>query len=291
MKNILIFLAGLLFISGCNKKDKDYLFTIKTKFGDMKMVLYDQTPIHKKNFIKLTKQGFYDSLIFHRVINKFMIQSGDPDSKEALAGQKLGNGGPGYTLPSEFIRGIIHEKGAVAAARQGDNINPERESSGSQFYIVQGKRWTEEELRKSRIDYNELYKYFGNLIERSSFRHVKDEVQKLQNEQKVEDLQDLIISMKDTVEMEYDVELDLPLTPKQIETYTTIGGTPHLDGTYTVFGKVIDGLEVIDKIATVPTGSDDRPEENIFLTVEMEEVDRDWIRETYNFSYPDIRSN
>ena len=152
-----------------------------------------------------------------------MIQSGDPDSKGAPANQKLGNGGPGYTLPPEFITDIIHEKGAVAAARQGDNVNPKRESSGSQFYIVQGKIWTDEALKESRINFNELYKYFGNLIERASYKHVKDEVEKLQHEQKVEDLQDLIISMKDTVEMEYDVELDLPLTAKQIKTYTTVG--------------------------------------------------------------------
>jgi cyclophilin family peptidyl-prolyl cis-trans isomerase len=278
----------LLGFQGCNNKEKDYLFTIKTKFGEMKMILYDQTPIHKKNFIELTRKGFYDSLLFHRVINGFMIQSGDPDSRGLLAGEKLGNGGPGYNLQSEFVEGIIHEKGAVAAARQGDNLNPKKESSGSQFYIVQGKIWTEEELRKSRINYDELYKYFGNLIERASFKHVKDEVQLLQHEQKVEDLQDFIVSMKDTIEMEYDVELDLPLTDKQIKTYTTVGGTPHLDGSYTVFGKIIDGLDVIDKIASVTTGPNDRPKENIFLTLKMEEMEREKIEEIYDFKYPEV---
>jgi peptidyl-prolyl cis-trans isomerase B (cyclophilin B) len=290
MKNILIILFSVLVsFQACNNKEKDYLFTIKTTFGDMKMVLYDQTPVHKKNFIELTKKGFYDSLLFHRVINGFMVQSGDPDSRKSLAGEKLGNGGPGYNLPPEFSGEIIHEKGAVAAARQGDNINPKQESSGSQFYIVQGKIWAENELRKSRIKYDELYKYFGNLIERASYKHVKDRVQVLQHEQKVEDLQDLIISMKDTIEMEYDVELDLPLTENQIETYTTVGGTPHLDGSYTVFGKIVDGLDIIDKIASVPTGPNDRPTENIFLTIEMEEMDRDKIVEIYDFKYPETR--
>ncbi|MBR9998690.1 MAG: peptidylprolyl isomerase [Cyclobacteriaceae bacterium] len=287
----LILFSGVLVFQGCDNKKQDYLFTIRTKLGDMKMVLYDQTPVHKKNFIKLTEKGFYDSLIFHRVINGFMIQSGNPESKGSMPNGRLGNGGPGYNLPSEFITDIIHEKGAVAAARQGDNQNPKKESSGSQFYIVQGKIWTEKELRDSRINFDELYKYFENLIERASYKHVQDRVRVLQHEQKVEDLQDLIISMKDTIEMEYDVELDLPLTEQQIETYTTVGGTPHLDGSYTVFGKVIDGLEIIDKIASVPTGPNDRPAENIILTIEMEKMDRDRIEELYDFQYPDISAD
>jgi peptidyl-prolyl cis-trans isomerase B (cyclophilin B) len=283
-----IFLSEFFIFQSCNDTDKDYLFTIKTQYGDMKMILYDQTPLHKKNFIELVKKGFYDSLLFHRVINGFMIQTGDPDSKDTEENEKRGNGGPGYTIPAEFVPGLIHEKGAVAAARQGDNINPKKESSGSQFYIVQGKIWSEEELKNSRVNYNELYGYFNNLIERQSFRHVKDLVTQYQKEQDIQALQDLILNMKDTIEQEYDVELDLPLTPQQIKTYTTIGGTPHLDGAYTVFGKIIDGLEVIDQIASVQTDNNDRPLENIMMTIDMEKLPRNRIEELYDFHYPEM---
>jgi peptidyl-prolyl cis-trans isomerase B (cyclophilin B) len=284
----MIIFTGSSLLQACNDTDKDYLFTIKTQYGDMKMVLYDQTPLHKQNFIELVKKGYYDSLLFHRVIHGFMIQTGDPDSKGTDPNTRLGNGGPGYTIPAEFIPGLIHEKGAVAAARQGDNVNPKKESSGSQFYIVQGKVWSEKELRSSRVNYNELYKYFSNLIERESFKHVKDQVTQYQEEQNMQALQDLILNMKDTLEIEYDVELDLPLTTHQIETYTTLGGTPHLDGTYTVFGKVVDGLGVIDKIASVQTDNNDRPLENIIMTIEMEMLPRKRIEELYDFHYPEI---
>ncbi len=268
----------------------DYLITMETKFGDLKMILYDQTPKHKKNFIALAEKDFYDSLMFHRVIGGFMIQTGDPDSKGSPATEKLGNGGPGYTIPAEFVVGLIHEKGALAAARQGDNVNPKKESNGSQFYIVQGKVWSELELRNSRINFNELYRYFGNLTERTSFKHVKDQVTLLQEEQKIQELQDLIINMKDTVEIEYDVELDLPITTKQIETYTTTGGTPHLDGEYTVFGKVVEGLDVIDKIAMVETGPNDRPLENIIIRLKVEKKNRKKIEELFGYKYPEDSS-
>ncbi len=282
-----ILFTGLLFFQACDNKNKDYLITIKTNMGDIKMVLYDQTPQHKKNFIKLAKEGFYDSLLFHRVINGFMIQTGDPNSKNMKPGEPLGNGGPGYTIPPEFVPGLIHEKGAVAAARQGDNINPGKESSGSQFYIIQGQVWSEEDLRKSRINYNDLYKYFSNLIERTSFKHVNDQVMQLQEEQQTEALQDLIVDMKDTIEQEYDVELDLPLTRKQLDTYTTIGGAPHLDGTYTVFGKVVEGLEVVDKIASAETGANNRPVNDVIMSVVLEEMSRKKIEERYDFKYPE----
>jgi len=287
----IIIISGILTLQACGDNKKDYLFTINTRFGDIKMILYDQTPKHKENFINLAKKGFYDSLLFHRVINRFMIQTGDPVTKSSPTHQDPDPAEVGYTIPAEIVPGLLHEKGAVAAARQGDNINPNRESSGSQFYIVQGEVWEENKLKETRINYNELYRYFGNLIERTSFQHVKDTVVLLQNEQKIDALQDLILSMKDTIEQEYDVELDLPLSPLQIQTYTTVGGTPHLDGTYTVFGKVVDGFDVIDKIASVPTGPSDRPLENIFITIEFELLNRKKIEEDYGFKYPEMPSN
>lgn len=279
-------LTAFLFLQACSDNKKDFLITIKTNYGDIKLVLYDQTPKHKDNFIKLTESGFYDSLLFHRVINNFMIQSGDPNSKGSLPGQSLGNGGPGYTIPPEFVPGIIHERGTIAAARMGDNVNPKKESSGSQFYLVQGKVYTAEELEQMSVKYNELYQYFGNLCERSTYQEIAAQANQLQLENRVEELQELILSLKDTIEQEYDIELDNPFTQHQIERYTTVGGVPHLDGGYTVFGKVVEGIEVIDNIAAVATDGSDRPNENVIMTVEVEKLSRKKIEKLYGYHYP-----
>ncbi len=188
---------------------------ISTSYGDMKVKLYDETPLHQENFIKLAKEGFYNGTIFHRVIKNFMIQGGDPDSKNAQAGAPLGSGGPGYTIPAEIKPGLIHKKGAIAAARLGDQINPQKNSSGSQFYIVQGKKYTDSEL--------------------------------------------------DMLEMRMGVKF----TPEQRQTYKNIGGTPFLDNNYTVFGEVVEGLDVIDKIANAATDRRDRPVKDIKITVKV----------------------
>ena len=285
------YLSLLLFVfiilQACSNDKKDYLITIKTNLGEIKIVLFDETPKHKENFIKLTEKGFYDSLLFHRVMNQFMVQTGDPDSKGAKPGQKLGNGGPGYNIPAEFKPGLIHEKGAVAAARQPDNVNPKKESSGSQFYIVQGMKYTQTDLENTRINFQKLYKYFGNLIERSTYQDLKAKAMQLQQEQRIPELQALIVSMKETCETEYDVDLDIePLTQKQIDTYTTVGGVPHLDGEYTVFGKVVKGIEVVDKIAVEQTAPGDRPLNDIMMTMEVEKISRKKISKEYNYTYP-----
>lgn len=183
---------------------------IVTSLGIMRGILYDLTPIHKENFIDLVRQNHYDGMLFHRVISDFMIQTGDPDSKKASPGQSLGHGDVGYTLPPEFDPMLYHKKGAIAAARQPDNINPQKESSGSQFYIVQGRVFTPEQL-----------------------------------------------------EVFVDKDVHIPFTPQQIEDYTTIGGTPHLDYSYTVFGEITDGLNVIDTIASVQTDPKNRPLKDI----------------------------
>lgn len=194
--------------------DKERTALISTQYGDIKVKLYNETPQHRDNFVKLVEQGFYDGTLFHRIIKEFMIQGGDPNSKNAQPGAMLGNGGPGYTIPAEILPGLIHKKGALSAARLGDQMNPKRESSGSQFYVVQGKKWTDDEL---------------NMF----------------------------------------AQRGLKLTPEQREIYKTIGGTPHLDGAYTVFGEVVEGLDVLDKIAATPTGQADRPIEDIKMTVKM----------------------
>lgn len=181
-------------------------FEIVTSMGTMKGVLYENTPMHKENFIDLVNKKHYDGMLFHRVINNFMIQTGDTNSKNAKKGQSLGHGDLTYTIPAEFNPEYIHKKGALGAARQGDNVNPAKESSGSQFYIVQGQKFTDEQL---------------NMFEQSGKR--------------------------------------IKFSQEHRNIYKTIGGTPHLDYSYTVFGEITDGLDVIDKIAAVPTDQRDRP--------------------------------
>lgn len=196
------------------KKDRKRDVLLHTSKGDMVIRLSDSTPLHRDNFLKLVKTHYYDSVLFHRVIKNFMIQAGDPDSKNAPAGKPLGNGGPEYTIPAEFRASLFHKKGVIAAARQGDAVNPQKASSGSQFYIVQGKTFTDAEL--DGIEQNRLQ---GRKI---------------------------------------------PAAEREV--YKTIGGTPHLDGGYTVFGEVIKGIEVIDAIADVATSRNadrDRPLEDV----------------------------
>lgn len=203
---LLILLLSLnLIFSSCNS-EKDMLITLSTQFGDIKLVLFDDTPKHKENFIKLVQNGTYDKTIFHRVINGFMIQGGDPYTKDPNQDSRLyGTGGVGYTIPAEIVSTHPHKRGSLAAARQGDHVNPNRESSGSQFYIVQHDN-----------------------------------------------------------------------------------GARHLDGQYTVFGQVVDGFDVIDKIAAVKTTYPDRPVEPITVSFSMEEISKEKITERYGYQYPKV---
>ena len=189
------------------------LVEITTPFGTMMIELFDDTPLHRDNFSKLAEEGFYDNLLFHRVMGGFMIQGGDPQSKDAPANGRLGSGGPGYTVPNEIAAGLVHTKGALAAARQPDNVNPKKASSGSQFYIVHGSPVTDAMLDQMQIRNNITY------------------------------------------------------TPDQRKAYLKHGGYPPLDTEYTVFGRVIEGLEVIDKIAAVKTNRADRPLENVSMQI------------------------
>lgn len=213
---VILALMTICNINGLAQKSKNQTrVLISTSYGDMKIVLYNETPQHRDNFIKLIQEEFYNGTIFHRVISNFMIQGGDPESKNAEAGQMLGSGGPGYTVPAEFNTEFIHKKGALSAARQGDNVNPKKASSGSQFYIVQGKKSTKAEL--------------DNLGKRNGITY----------------------------------------TAEQITEYETNGGTPFLDMNYTVFGEIIEGMDVIDKIAAVAKGRGDRPKEDIKMTMKV----------------------
>jgi peptidyl-prolyl cis-trans isomerase B (cyclophilin B) len=289
---VFIFIVQLTFlVSGCNNQTsggdkKDYVVTIKTEFGNMVVILYDETPKHKANFIKLAEEGFYNDLLFHRVIKDFMIQGGDPESRDANPKKRLGGTGPGYQIPAEFNPDLIHKKGALAAARTGDNVNPEKESSGSQFYIVKGQVYTEKQLRDARIDFAQLNHYFRLLVGKPEYQALRERVIELQQNREFDKYQRLIVAIKEDIEKEYEVELDLPLSDLQLEAYTTIGGTPHLDGGYTVFGEVISGLDVIDKIAEVRTGEADRPVEDVKMSMEVDEMKKKKITKLYGYVYP-----
>jgi len=242
---------------------------ISTKYGDIEVLLYDKTPLHRDNFIKLTKQGFYDSLLFHRVISNFMIQGGDPVSKNAKTGQALGNGGPAYTIAAEFDTSLIHKKGALAAAREGDNINPEKRSSGSQFYIVQGTTYTDAQLdqMEQRINSQAKQNYIRNYISKTP--EIKSKLDSLQKNRDRKGISELISEIEQSQKGKIDSASNFKYSEKQREIYKTIGGTPHLDGAYTVFGEVIKGLNVIDSIARVNTGKANRPIEDVIFSIKM----------------------
>ena len=214
-----IFISVFSFAQKTDKQqkesDKVYYVKIETSYGNMVVKLYNETPLHRDNFIKLVKNGTYDGLIFHRVINQFMIQGGDPNSRDAKPGQMLGDGELGYTIPAEFVPGLYHKKGALAAARRGDEVNPQKASSSCQFYIVQGTTWDANRLK---------------MVEQ---------------------------------------RMGKSFTPEQAEVYATQGGTPFLDGDYTVFGEVVEGMEVIDKIAAVQCGPADRPIEDVKMKMSI----------------------
>ena len=219
MKN-LIYPLSIIFLISCtatkkniNKVTEPIRVKIETDAGTMVVKLYDQTPLHRDNFVKLVKEHFYDSLLFHRVINNFMIQGGDPNSKNAQPGEVLGEGGLSYAISAEFDTSLFHKKGALAAAREGDNENPAKASSSTQFYVVDGKPFTNEEL--------------------------------------------------DQIEATFTIKIP----ENHREVYRTVGGTPHLDMNYTIFGEVISGMEVIDKIASVPKDDNNRPLNNIKMKI------------------------
>ncbi|MBQ5981787.1 MAG: peptidylprolyl isomerase [Prevotella sp.] len=216
---------------------------IQTMLGDIIVRLYDETPIHRDNFLKLVKEGYYDGTLFHRVIKDFMIQGGDPDSKGAPAGKMLGVGGPDYTLEAEIKEGLFHKRGALAAARQGDEVNPERRSSGSQFYIVWGQVYNEAQLRQfsKQLKMQKVQSIFNQLA--SEHRAEIMQMRRERNRTGLQELQDQLAAEAQKQAADF-----AGLTEDQMKVYFTIGGTPHLDGQYTVFGEVEEGLDVVEMI-------------------------------------------
>ncbi len=231
---------------------------VKTTMGDVVILLYGDTPIHRDNFLRLAESGFYDGVLFHRVISDFMVQTGDPSSKDAPSGQMLGDGTPGYDLDAEIrYPKHFHKRGAVAAAREGDEVNPQRKSSGSQFYIVEGRKFTEGQLdaQMNRSFQRRLKARFGELVKENAMT-----IDSLIRTDNKEGLEELRLKLKERTEKEVK-PVELPAEIK--EAYMTQGGTPHLDGAYTVFGEVLSGMETVDKIQHVSTDENDRPLEDV----------------------------
>ncbi|MEI7595425.1 MAG: peptidylprolyl isomerase [Bacteroidota bacterium] len=255
-----------------NKDNKNYIVKITTNYGVIKVKLYNQTPLHRDNFVKLIGEKYFDSTLFHRVINQFMIQGGDPDSKKAVSGKMLGEGGPTYTIPAEIKDTLFHKKGVLAAARQGDEVNPKKESSGSQFYIVQGKIFTNQDLDaiENQKNMGRKQKIFNQIMSKPENALLKEKMIKYQQAQMSDSLQATIKTIEPLIESEFSKTPAFKFTPKQRQIYTTIGGTPHLDGDYTVFGEVIEGLDIVDKIAVVGTDKNNRPIQDVIMTITLE---------------------
>lgn len=234
---------------------------ITTSLGNITVRLYDETPLHRDNFLKLAKEGFYNGTLFHRVIKDFMIQGGDPDSKGAPAGKALGMGGPDYTIEAEIKPGLIHKRGALAAARQGDEVNPERRSSGSQFYIVWGQQYKEGQMGQlaKQMKMQALNTVFNRLATER-----KAQIMELRRNRDRAGLQELQDELEALANAEVESQ-QLGLSELQRQTYTTLGGTPHLDGQYTVFGEVVEGLDVVERIQHAATGRNDRPVEDVAM--------------------------
>lgn len=262
---LIILACGAVACKSGQKKDgnmeKETVLKIETSMGDIKVKLYNETPKHRDNFIKLAKDGTYNGTLFHRVIKDFMVQAGDPESKNAPKGKMLGSGDVGYTVPAEFVYPkYFHKKGALSAARQGDEVNPKKESSGCQFYIVTGKVFNDSTLlnMEQQKNQNKVTEAFNALAQ----KHMK-EIYKMR---KAND-QDGLYALQDTLFIQAEAEAakqpDFHFTPEQIKAYTTVGGTPHLDGEYTVFGEVVEGMDIVDKIQQVKTDRSDRPEEDV----------------------------
>jgi cyclophilin family peptidyl-prolyl cis-trans isomerase len=264
-----ILILSILFLFGSAKPDNNMvpekMVLIKTRFGDMKVKLYNETPLHRDNFLKLTRKGFFNELLFHRVIKGFMIQGGDPLSKNALPGKQLGDGDLGYLIPAEFNHELFHKKGALAAARTGDDINPEMKSSASQFYIVQGvtcnnntlDQYIEKRNKQAfKAEMDKLTKPKLELISRLQLEGKKDSIFLINTRLRAKAIKNL-----DNAGLGYDSIQRL--------TYNKIGGTPSLDMAYTVFGEVVEGLNIIDSIANVKTDKNNRPVENVKMWIKV----------------------
>lgn len=259
MALIFLFLAFTCKSKRSGVMENNTVVRIETSYGNIDILLYDETPVHRDNFIKLINEEFYNNLLFHRVINNFMIQGGDPLSRDAEEDTQIGSGGPGYTIPAEIHNHIFHKKGALASARLGDNVNPEKESSGSQFYIVHGNVFSHLQLEEMENKINDQKK------QQFASQQFRDLEREYLNNDTEPDYQVINEQVSNLVKDHFNETNLFKFSAEQIEAYTTIGGTPHLDMAYTVFGETIEGFDVIDKIAAVETGSGSRPLSDVII--------------------------
>lgn len=279
MKKINLTFILILFLSlamySCGDKKKDYLVDIKTSYGTMRVLLYNETPLHKKNFLRLTKEGKFDSTIFHRVINDFMIQGGDifrgKPEQETEADR----------IPAEIVKGFYHTKGSLAAARQGDGVNPKRMSSSCQFYIVDGMPW--EMLSTNMRLLNEK---ISEMVQQPEYADLLKQFQELAMNRDTKGMNLLALEQRKLIEEKYGVDLSFDPKTKNNEAYKKMGGSPHLDEEYTVFGRVVEGMDVIDKIAEVKTGAGDIPVKDIIMTMEVVEMKKKEVTSKYGYEYP-----
>jgi cyclophilin family peptidyl-prolyl cis-trans isomerase len=265
---VFIFMLMGAFACGSTKpQNNEAHILVNTEYGNIKIKLYDKTTEHKKNFEKLVGEEFYDGLLFHRVIQNFMIQGGDPDSKSAEPGKMLGGGSLEYTLPAEILPEYYHKRGAVAAARRGGPSNPEKRSSSSQFYIVQGRTFTEGALDTLEMAKN--HELINDMM-REQLTVAQSEIEQFRANNDRDGFNLKVAEIREQVDSLIDTRgLGFKFTDEQREIYTTIGGYPSLDGDYTVFGEVIEGMDVVDKIAAMETDQNNRPLQDVKMEIEM----------------------
>ncbi|MFA0962532.1 peptidylprolyl isomerase [Roseivirga sp. BDSF3-8] len=278
-----ICLAALMVLAVSCGEEKEKLVLIHTPYGDMKVLLYEETPLHKENFLNLVQEGKYDSTTFHRVIENFMIQAGDITAKEGITPEEK-RAETNRTIPAEFVDKFVHVKGALAAARQGDNVNPEKRSSGSQFYIVQGDELAD--IEKQRNDGMRI-SMLQQILSMPKYASLRDSLFTLQREGETAVVERFFNNGDTLIEKEMGGYEKFVMADSVKERYGSTPGAPHLDGTYTVFGKVVEGLPVIDSVAQVQTGPYDKPEEPIYITMEIVEESRKEVTEKYGYTYPE----
>lgn len=262
------------------------LVVLSTTKGDITLYLYEHTPKHRSNFIKLVQEGFFNNCTFHRVIKQFMIQGGDPNSKDNDPNND-GQGGPGYEIDAEITPQYFHKKGALASARNGDDVNPLRRSSGSQFYIVQGKPFTEAELdqQQTRVQNAQMGAFAREYIKRPAYNWLTQEYLQGLYQNNPDSLQRLYARLDKEIKAAYTQDNKLfTFTPPMRQAYTTAGGAPHLDQTYTVFGEVVSGLNVVDAIAESKTDGRDRPIEAVVMQAKILEMPR----KAFEKQYPNV---
>lgn len=273
MKKITTMLILLLVICACKAEkkmtpfstlsDDDIVVLIETSSGEIKVKLYNDTPKHRDNFIKNVKNHMYDGIIFHRVVKNFMIQTGDPSARDVPQGAPAGGGDVSWTVPAEIVYPkYFHKYGALAAARENDDVNPEKESSGCQFYIVTGTKWTEAKLMSKENELNDVRQkeYFNQLV-----KECQNEVAELRKKKDTAKLLELQDSLERKSEEMLQTNPAMKITPEQIKIYSTIGGMPHLDNNYTVFGEVIEGMDIVEAISNVRTDRRNRPVDDIII--------------------------